>query len=341
MNNKILLIFISLIIVFLVCGATGCEKFPKMPWQKDREVVSSGRGVSAQFRTSEPPLDGIYASEKDNFKVAIDLTNHGQEPVEVTACISDTPSDYFSTLKKQCGPKTVPAAEKVNEKVYPGRAVLDFGKFHYYIDKVTEGMTTNIMVDMKTTYHIKLSPQICIKRPDAEVVDVYCEDESTISGSDLGIDASTVPVTVTKVEKHVWPIDENTFNIHLRLFLNNLGSGKLYDNNEPTRQILKAPKVELIGVGKFDCMTEEIYLDEGERAVTCDKEVTLEMDEAVRRNPILISFDYTYKVLASTGEIPIIVPKRRSTTQPVEGSPGAAPYEGYEEEYPPYGSEWV
>lgn len=328
MNNKILIIFTLLMIAFLVCGATGCQY--KLPWQKAGEEITTGRGITAQFRTGEPPLDGIYASDKDNFQVAIELTNYGQNSVSVQACISDTPSNFFSNLEKKCEAPLISGAEQVDSQIYPGKAILDFGKFHYLTNRVTKGMTTNIIVDLLTRYRIELSPQICVKRADAELSDVNCEDTSTISGSDLGIDANTIPVTVTKMEKQVWPIDENTFNVHLRIFFDNLGTGKLYNENEPTRQILKDYLVELVGVGHFTCTPNEVYLDEGERSVTCDLEVKLEDDEIVRRNPVLITFNYNYRILASTGEIPIIIPKGASSekvSQTSTGEPSAYPEE--------------
>lgn len=309
MNNKILMIFALLIILFLICGASGC-KAPQMPWQKEREEITAGRGISARFRTNEPPLDGIYASDQENFKVAIELTNYGPNPVNVDATISDTPSDVFSSLTTRPESKYVPGAEQVDSKIYPGKAILDFGSFNYYADKIMKGMTTNIIVDLQTRYNVKLSPQICIKKPYAEIADVYCEDSTTLSGSDLGADANKFPVTVTRIEKQVWPVDDDTFNVHLRIFFNNLGNGKIFIEGEPTRQILKNIGVSLVGAKNFDCMPKELYLEEGERAITCDVEVDL-TDEAVRRNPVLISFGYNYRVLASTGEIPIIITRKK------------------------------
>lgn len=332
MNNKILIIFVLIITVFLVCGATGCKK---LPWQTAKEVIS-GRGVSAQFRTGEPPLDGIYASNDENFIVALDIANHMQTPTKVRACISDTPSSVFGGIPSACeiaaDPDPVPAAEKIDSKFYPGKAVMESGPFYYDVNKVEKGMTTNIIVDLKVDYNLRLTPQICIKKPDAEIADVYCEDVSTLSGNTLGEDAQTAPITVTKIEKQIWPIGGNAFNIHLRIYLDNLGEGKLYkDGKIDPRQVLKTPTVNLIGGGKFTCMPNKIYLEKGvEKIITCDLKVTLDEDEVVRRNPLVIEFGYTYGILASTGEIPIIVPKGRETTSaPVEWSEPYPESEGW------------
>ncbi len=293
---KIGIIFTIILIVLVI---SGCTQLPTLPnlnlGQKEKQVVES-KGLSIKFREGQPPLDEIFAGK--NFKVAVDIVNNDLEDISGTLALSDTPSDEFSSLEgKEQQSFALQPAELIENKVIPSKETVVFGPFQYEESKVFPGMMTSFIIELITNHKTLVTSQICIKSESSQ--QSRCQNKETITS--LGSQAKYSPVTVTKIEKIVVPQEEGLLNLNLKIFIKNIGKGKI--NNEG--EIINSFKVNLQGANNLECSNpSKLSLKDGEKVIICNADLSL-YDEIFRQDVIEISFDYPYKLIETLGPIKV------------------------------------
>ena len=286
-----------LVIIILVILISGCSSIPQLPslpsFQKE---ISDSKGLSIKFRENQPPLDEIISGK--NFKVTLDIINYDPEDISGTISLSDTPSDEFSSLKgKEQQSFSLPAAELIGSRLAPSKESLTFGPYVYSTENAFKGMTTTFITELTTQRKTSISTQICIKSDTSE--NVKCSNKETITN--LGSQAQYSPVTVTKIEKVVVPEDEGILSLSLKIYLKNVGKGKI-DNED---QSLNSFTLNFPGSSNLDCTKKDkIILKDNEALIFCTAEIVL-ADELFRQDLIQISFDYPYKIIETLGPIKI------------------------------------
>ena len=290
-------------VILLVLIISGCNQFPTLPnslpnfqniGQGGKQITES-RGLSIQFKDSQPPLDEIYAGK--NFKVSLDVTNNDPTDISGTISLSDTPSDEYSSLKgKEQQSFALQPAEVIENKVIPTKEILTFGPFQYDNSKVFQGMLTNFIVELSTNHKTSITSQVCIKGSSQES---KCPNKETITN--LGNQAKYSPVTITKIEKNVVPQEEGLLNLNLKIYLKNTGKGKIDNEDESISNF----KVSMQGSANLDCINlNKISLKDGEKVIICNTDLSIS-DEVFRQDVLEIYFEYPYKIIETLGPIKV------------------------------------
>jgi len=277
-----------------------------------RGATSSGQGVVAKFLENQPPRDVLY--EGQNFRVGLELTNYGLDPVNALVCVYDTPSDYFGGISSNvCEQIDIKKAEKSENKIIPEiqNTFFPSESQSYFYRQITKGMSTNILADVYYPYTTRASAQICLKKDTTiKTPGVNCQ----MSSSETLVQ-DPAPLTVSNLKKDVIPQGNNqillllTFNMQAfagEIFdKDKIGIGTIKDEDKLVDVFVDLKGMPLIK--KFECNPNKggrIIFKENQKVIKCQALLNLDQDYIV--NPVEIKVSYGHKISVSTGQIPLV-----------------------------------
>nr|MBA4405109.1 hypothetical protein [Nanoarchaeum sp.] len=250
----------------------------------------------------QPPLQNIR-----DFSVGVVLTNSlPREVSDARLCVSDSlPESAGGIPGKPCVTVFLPAAEKTDKKVTP--FVNDIVYFPEnggtYIYRPQKGMTeTTILADLTyTADSVYILKNVCFKRRPEIETDFPCETEESFSGS--SIESDIAPISITRVEKNIYPIGSQN-KIILTLYLSQ-GDGEVIWSEDETKNLMEI-RISSSDAQSFTCTPNEnglIKFDESSEVITCESSVSLSQE--YYQDSINIELYYKYKTKWSSGSITI------------------------------------
>ena len=305
-------LIILILILFII---TGCASFPK----KDDNTLQpdifrcksfgSGRGLVVDFIENAPPLQ---IRDGRTFPVSLKFANHNKDPIEVQYFVQDS-TDVFG-FDDQGSSLTVEGAEIENNKFYiPGCKIFgenlpekNFGGFVYRNPEFDE--TIQFFARIRYDYVALLNGFFCVYNP-ALTSGFGCSDKETISGEGgLGLSTRYDPVTVTKVEKTITSLGENSVLVNLDIFIENLGKGivNTEENEVVNFRISSQDDVSFMCSsynmvdGSREGSNLRVFLDQGKVSINCWTEVYV--DRQVKYG-FDMELEYPYEYIVRSGPI--------------------------------------
>ena len=287
-------ILILILILIFVSGISGCPV--KGPLGRKSKDVISRIGLIIEFLPNQPP-DKIYVTEDSiPFNVALRLLNYGTEPVSGFISVSDSLAEHYDGVYGEESFYIDAAEEFEKGKIVPSEEIIKFESFSYSYDAIRdEGSTrASIYVTIDTDYVFDVSKQICISKLDS--IRDCNKENSRISGKDLGRGALTLPVTVSKIEKEVVSVSEDTAQLKFDIFVKDVGGG--FINNE--EGAIDNFELTFDRATSVKCLFgKRIKLKNKERKISCI--VNLDVSDFVQYadERFNIYFEYPYRFIAT------------------------------------------
>lgn len=285
------------ILLILLLFTAACARIPSA-----RDGASGGvlpgqtlpRGVSLTFLQNQPPSEVFTDFD---FWIKLRVTNHGKNNVGGSIKVSDSAPDTFGgisgTEEKSFSlngiEQTIDAKGNVRDLIESSEEIT-FGPYQYN-DEVGKELKTTIRAELDYAYDLLINPQLCIKGRLVEGASPKCNENYILSGNELGFEASSAPISITRIEKNTLTGDENFANIRLNIFLRDSGGGRI---NNPD-QVIEDINVELVGSGDFKCTPRIISFkkDKGEKSFVCLLSTIIGEEELVEA-PLRVSLTYPY-----------------------------------------------
>lgn len=287
------MLVLFLILIF-VSGQAGCPV--KSPLSGGKKEVVSRVGLIVEFLPNQPPGTVYVTEENIPFNIALRLLNYGTESVSGSISVSDSLAEQYGGVYGEDSFYLDPAEEYEEGKIFPSEQIISFEGFIYDYNLLKdEGSTrASIYMMLDTNYIFDVSKQICISKPNS-VKDCNKQD-SIISTSSLGRGALTQPVTVSKIEKEIISVSENTAQLKFDIFVKDTGGG--FINNED--KAINNFALTFDRATSVRCLLgERISLKDKERKIECIVNLDVSDFSQYADERFNIYFEYPYRFIAT------------------------------------------
>ena len=272
--------FVILLLIPLILFLQGCV----LSTNTKAEQV----GLDFAFLADAPPTQ---LSSDSEFQVAFKIENFG-EATSAKMCLSDTVADAFGGISQECKEFSIKSSSGQGKDLSPSTEFVYFPESSgFYTYKNLQNQNVNIIAKLDYFYRTKASSEICVKDPTVQTA-VLCPTQETISPD------VKAPIVITKVEKHIFRINEGQVRLTLDIHLKNQGDGipRLvgFFGSEGDNKVL----VEKISFAtlplKCDLENNVIELQKDtEKVIKCSGIIFV--DEVIK-HPLELSFAYDYRV---------------------------------------------
>ena len=283
------LIFLLFVVVLLAGCSALYSKF-KGPTQEKQLP----RGIAINFIDGFPPNKIV---EGQQFNVKTNIINYGAKSTGVDVGLSDSIGESYAGVPgDESDSVPLEGNEGLSQAGFDSQEV-SFGPYRY--DNVEEGMSATFIATASFKYDYKSAAILCVNGYNSKIK--KCKDSEIITGSLLGLDALKSPIAVTKIGKSSSVVEDGSASILMDITISNVGSGELEDDELNVD----------VSSGDFtvECAKKKIqFKNSKEKTITCT--ATGKVESEFLQSPLVISYDYNYRVTNEYGPVQIVKVER-------------------------------
>jgi|SRR3989344_3271530 len=287
MKKELLILIIAALIFITACTGS-------------KNLVGSGPdGVQIKFVQPEDIIALNIQEETTTVPIEVELTNYAECNIIGTLCVKDTLSDSFGGINDQCREISLDESRVNNKKIELDKQTYFFSSQPY--SNLFKDESTNILATAKYSCNIITGPRGVCTKSIYNKEDPKCNAVEVISGNALS--SKVAPVTVTKIEKKLLPINTQDTRLEVAITLGKMNKGKVSAETENQESSLKGNpiKIEVDYAGSFMSCQGKDYKEgtlywksnENEKIINCD--IFLNSGD-YQENPINIRLNYMYEI---------------------------------------------